>query len=1262
MNEAKRSLYRNTSSLRGIALFTLPLFFATQVFLPLPESLAMPGLPTGQADSRQARSAPNTQVTEGDPVTATATGQVLNGTIAVPSELGLVDEVYRATVNGQRTTSDFSEKENALRVARSTLPAAEGRKTIVFVQDAHNSLEAQENIAKIIDYLVANYGVKTVFEEGYEGTVPTDEFFGFIQDPVLKQKVSYFFLDKLRIGGAEYAHINRATHNAQRKTGEVLSLRVERDTLPAVQSAATAEWQLIGADSLELHKANVDQYRFSAMKQEAIARDLKALQKELKQLADRRFPKPLKEWLKLREQFDAKKLDLLTYLTRTIELIVPQEAKHGKVPRNAQRTTSEKKSNKNTLSVERCPLPQTFISPLLQFLVEAAKSNDPVVLEKAKHIDAREVFTALGDLENTVEEAFLKSPEDKKLFRYVQTLDLLDRLNNLQVTQEEYTALKNAVGFAPRDLYLARNQNESRVPSLESREGRFLPPPFVDTQGLAEFIHKQTGKPLVLSKQWERNIKEAVKFYEIAQQRDSALAAVIDKYFLQKRNGQRTTRNGQRQPVRQAGPTDNAQRESDSLSVARSTLSKPVRSAADLKLPDSETAILVYGGFHKENIKRILEAKGINYVIVSPRITKPSPRHENYYKQLMTDGMLPFERTIAPATATRPSSIFENGVGSSAVQAVYETVQQYPDADPSILERYLSGDPGPVLGKAVIYDAYALGKIKEPELGPEIELGESEIALVRGTPEQLELVRIRTSVTRCFLLKITGSLGGERLMFAAHFTAGQFARLEQAVKELIPPRMNVEERELSYSEYAFSRWPDRRGAFDAFIQNLRFSEKEIHRLNFSDREPYTATLAPLRSEARVAFTNTGEEKEHSSNGEIPVSGYHRIIKELFKGKDFLDHTLQRVIPGQDITPFILAPAISVTFIACAAETRIYRVSVRPVSGGKPVVFALAVGQDSRVFEDQEAAKRRAHGEAPYSVKQEFLNLQKMNRILPQNVVEPYVYMESGAQGLPQFPIFSMQYAAGSHAIYAIYASDAFRLVSQLGSKSMWQMVENDFRKFLKHFFKLQIQLFLGTGEVFHIALPQGDLMYPAQTATKPVGPPYPFDSKQEFKTVPYDETLPLMLTSGSFSAKATKGFLVQTLFGGEQVVNSQRRWRLDSPFFSLPYKDVAVAFYLAMEDLFPEEGKEKTIEWLQAYLEEYESFERPEVVAFVKKFIQELSGNIASADKTITGDTQVRSEVRESGADQSRRAEERDPDPDQKTETAGSSYTLERPD
>ncbi len=421
--------------------------------------------------------------------------------IQIPPELGLIDESFHG-ISG---------------------------KTIVYLQDAHASLEAQENIAKIINHLVAHDGVSTVFEEGYEGPVPTDKYFGFIKNPKIKEKVSYFLMDHLRVGGAEYAHINR-----------------------------TKNFNLVGADSLKLHKENVDQYRLSAAKKDVITKDLKALEKELKSLVDSRFPKELKEWLKTKRQFDAKKLDLFTYLERTMPLLGKRGAEKG--------------------------------AGLIGFILDAIRSSDPAVIEKAKHIDAREVFSELIKLEQTVAETYLHDTADKQLFDYYKILNLLNRLNELQVSQEEYEAVKT---------------------SLKA----------FDTESFAQFIFNQAPKTLILSRMWERNIKDAIRFYEIAAARDGAISDAFGKHFSGKHNAVATR----------------------------------------------GIAVLVYGGFHKENIKRILEAKGLSYLVVSPRITKPSPRHEEFYKRLMTDGRLSYELPTNLRMATRAESRIEVWNGNSSL-------------------------------------------------------------------------------------------------------------------------------------------------------------------------------------------------------------------------------------------------------------------------------------------------------------------------------------------------------------------------------------------------------------------------------------------------------------------------------------------------------------------------------------------------------------------------------------------------------------------
>ena len=139
-------------------------------------------------------------------------------------------------------------------------------KTVYLIRDAHDSVAAQKNIAKVIRNLVQVRGVKTVFEEGYEGAVPTDLFFQDIQDPVAREKVSRQLLEELRIGGAEYAHINRGLwmmnsgSKSKTNTAEtILPASTTHDSLSTIH-----DFKLIGADSLRGHLQNILDYRRAA--------------------------------------------------------------------------------------------------------------------------------------------------------------------------------------------------------------------------------------------------------------------------------------------------------------------------------------------------------------------------------------------------------------------------------------------------------------------------------------------------------------------------------------------------------------------------------------------------------------------------------------------------------------------------------------------------------------------------------------------------------------------------------------------------------------------------------------------------------------------------------------------------------------------------------------------------------------------------------------------------------------------------------------
>ncbi len=457
--------------------------------------------------------------------------------IAVPAGLGSVIETYtapRSTVHDPRNET--------LRT-----PDAEPR-TVIYIQDAHDSLEAQENIAEMIRYFVKEYGVKTVYEEGYEGAVPTDKLFGSIKNPALKEKISYYLMDKLRVGGAEYAHINRRSRLDDSRQTTDHSQGDAQSRGPWTMDRGL-DFELIGADSISLHIENIRAYEQAAKNRGDVTRDIQHIRKELQKLIDKNFPGEMKKWLSLKARHQNGQLPLSQYLERAMQI------------RRSQRPSTDDRRHKSS-----------NISKLL--------SRDE---KKIKQMNLATLLAEIKAMEAEIVEGGLPAARDQKTYAYFQSVLLLEKLNSVQLSAEEYALLKD---------------------SLES----------LKTEDIARFIAQESRQSVVFFLSWEELITDAIKFYELAKKRDNAIEKIL---------GDRVEGIGDRK-AKEGNP-------------------KPYTLNPNI-------SVLVFGGFHKEAIKRILKEKGISYVILSPSIGSPSKRHEDYYRMLMSGGKYAFE---APASVSK---------------------------------------------------------------------------------------------------------------------------------------------------------------------------------------------------------------------------------------------------------------------------------------------------------------------------------------------------------------------------------------------------------------------------------------------------------------------------------------------------------------------------------------------------------------------------------------------------------------------------------
>ncbi|MSR77394.1 MAG: pyridoxal-phosphate dependent enzyme, partial [Candidatus Omnitrophica bacterium] len=583
----------------------------------------------------------------------------------IPSQLGTVEEEFIAS----RSTND------------------ERRHTIFFIQDAHDSLEAQENIAKIIYHLVDHQGVKTVFEEGHEGPVPTDEYFGFIRDPKIKEKVSYFLMDKLRLGGAEYAHINRKRQEGRSKKEEGRKFK----NLPSSIFSLPSDFRLIGVDSQKLHKQNIRSYRRASRHQKEIGEDLDALRQELGKLAQQHFSREFKDWLKLREKYQDGKIQLMDYVRRAAKMRPQSTVPRRQIPppKNHGPWTVDRGGN----------------YPILQLLI----SDRSEALAVLGQIKPEKIFEEIKQLEQITVESFLTSERDREIYQDLELLRLLEKLNQLELSAKEYDFVKL---------------------SLQDFK----------TENLARFLVLETGKSMIFSRRWEGKLKKAAKFYETARAREDAVAVHLKNLLA-----------------------------SNPVNRLTGVLDDRYAGSPEKKF------ILVFGGFHKERIKQILTALGVSYVIITPKISAPSPRHQQYYKTLMTIGQHPFELSLNLRTAAKPVDVMSLRHGRGEVWFIEKVIKRNLFLSPMILNQKIDLEAGKkILAPPLLTTRAEVRKRVAPTLQGGIALGQAILFTPRSELRQTrEAWKLWTNDLRTKLEELQGKFKDNRHLFKSDFSETQ---------------------------------------------------------------------------------------------------------------------------------------------------------------------------------------------------------------------------------------------------------------------------------------------------------------------------------------------------------------------------------------------------------------------------------------------------------------------------------------------------------
>ncbi|MBN1794906.1 MAG: hypothetical protein JW844_08085, partial [Candidatus Omnitrophica bacterium] len=156
---------------------------------------------------------------------------------------------------------------------------------IFHIQDLHAHPDAQLTIAALIEYLHKTYGTSLVLVEGAEGAFDTAPF-DFINDDILREEASRFFLERGKLTGSEYALVNSG--------------------MPIT---------LLGIEEIGLYKTHLKTYLSQEESRERLFRDATRLIDALETQANRVLSFPLRQFFEKQKAYNDGRLSLNEYAT-----------------------------------------------------------------------------------------------------------------------------------------------------------------------------------------------------------------------------------------------------------------------------------------------------------------------------------------------------------------------------------------------------------------------------------------------------------------------------------------------------------------------------------------------------------------------------------------------------------------------------------------------------------------------------------------------------------------------------------------------------------------------------------------------------------------------------------------------------------------------------------------------------------------------------------------------------------------------------------
>jgi len=492
-------------------------------------------------------------------------------------------------------------------------------KVIVHIQDAHCNEYAQHKISDLIDYLNKEYGIEVVNLEGGVGPYDLDVFTS-ISGEAIRREVADYFVKTGEINGAEFYAINNpeavVLWGIENKDLYIKNLQVYRDSLKykkAVEKLLRELTHLL--NNLKRHIFNQD-----LLKIDIAYNTYKSGNKEFKDYLYFLVKRAKESAIQVRDypnlyllSQSLEKENEVDFNKANVERNILIDELKKSLSRNEVRELVTKTIEFKTKKISRKVFYNYIYEKAKEVNVETKRfpqlSSYVVYVALYEAVDRYKVMSEMDDLEAAIKDPFYENEVQRELNILSKTLALTKNIFAITLTKDDYRYY-----LANKDLFEIENYIR-----------------FIDREKSKYRITAQVSSDIA---DLNGYLESIVKFYEYSFDRDEVFLKNM-KFDI---------------PVNE---------------------NDIPHTVYDIR-KNANSAIMVTGGFHTENLCELLDKADFSYISILPKFINPNDYQTPYF-DLLAGQTTNLQSMLTSVIAKTAMMQIASHLNSTLGEAVYDT-------------------------------------------------------------------------------------------------------------------------------------------------------------------------------------------------------------------------------------------------------------------------------------------------------------------------------------------------------------------------------------------------------------------------------------------------------------------------------------------------------------------------------------------------------------------------------------------------------------